>query len=275
MRAAVHDQRAVQRRIGQDQDGVGEYRLVGHAASCSGVRREQAVSDGVTHVGVVADRDDRGAARLRLVDHGDDRGAVLGIERGGGFVQQQHRMAADEAAREVDPLLLAAGEGRRRQGMQAARNVQPQQQRRWRCGAPRRCGDAAADQHLGDDIERGHARHHAQELADIAERLVADREDGARIGAGEIDHRAVMADQDAAAVGAIVAVQAAHQRRLADARWPGQHDAFAARAARDRRRDSTGMRTPPCRCRVKPLASASVRSITIGRSMALMPAAPS
>ena len=89
------------------------------------------------------------------------------------------------------------------------------------------CVRSAADQHLGDDIERRHARHHAEELADIAEGLVADGEDGARIGGREIDHLAAMADQDVAALRAIVAVQAAHQRGLADAGRAGQHDAFA------------------------------------------------
>ena len=44
---------------------------------------------------------------------------------------------------------------------------------------------------------------------------------------GEIDHLAAMADQDVAALRAVVAVQAAHQRGLADAGRAGQHDAFA------------------------------------------------
>ena len=88
------------------------------------------------------------------------------------------------------------------------------------------CG-AAADQHFRHHVERRHARHHAEELADVAERVVAYGEDAARVGAGKIDHLAMMADQDAARFGAVVAVQAAHQRRFADAGRPGQHDAFA------------------------------------------------
>ena len=56
---------------------------------------------------------------------------------------------------------------------------------------------------------------------------MTDCHDGTRVGAGEIDHCAVMADQDVAAVRAIVSVQAAQQRGLADTRWSGQDDAFA------------------------------------------------
>ena len=103
------------------------------------------------------------------------------IERRGRFVQQQHRMAADEAAREVHPLLLAAGKGRRRQSMQPAWDVQSQQQRGG-AAASLVLRRAAADQHLSDHVERRHARHHAEKLAHIAEGVVTDRDDGARVG---------------------------------------------------------------------------------------------
>ncbi len=83
----------------------------------------------------------------------DDDVAVLGIEAGGGFVQQQDRMAADEAAGEVDALLLAAGEGGRRQGVQAGGEVEPVQQG-GRPGAGL-VGRGAARPRLGDDVERG------------------------------------------------------------------------------------------------------------------------
>ena len=53
--------------------------------------------------------------------------------------------------------------------VQPARNVQPQQQHRRRLLARLVRRDAAADQRLGHDVQRRHARHHAQELADIAE----------------------------------------------------------------------------------------------------------
>jgi hypothetical protein len=68
----------------------------------------------------VEDADQRGAARQCLVDQSDHDGAVVGVERGGRLVEQQDRIVGDEAARDVDALLLAAGEGRRVAGATAA-----------------------------------------------------------------------------------------------------------------------------------------------------------
>ena len=51
-----------------------------------------------------------------------------------------------------------------------------------------------AARRFGDDVERGHARHHAQELADIAERVArAPAPPCAAIGGGDVHHRAAMA----------------------------------------------------------------------------------
>ena len=71
---------------------------------------------------------DGGAARLGLQDHAYHDFGVGRIEAGGRLVQQQDRVAGDEAAGEVDPLLLAAGEGGGRQRMQPRRDVQSPQQ---------------------------------------------------------------------------------------------------------------------------------------------------
>src|SRR5581483_1778577 len=95
--------------------------------SCGGRERghiDQAVRDRVAHVEIVHDRQDCGAGALALVDQLDDGGAVLGVERGGRLVEQQQRMLGDKAARDVDTLLLAAGEGGRRQVAQAIRNIE-------------------------------------------------------------------------------------------------------------------------------------------------------
>ena len=54
---------------------------------------------------------------------------VLRIQRSGWLVQQQDRVAGDEAAGQVDALLLAAGEGGGRDRVQAGRDVELQQQR--------------------------------------------------------------------------------------------------------------------------------------------------
>ena len=55
--------------------------------------------------------------------------AVGRIERGRRLVEQQHRMIGDEAARDIDALLLAAREGRGRQGPQPLRQIEPREQR--------------------------------------------------------------------------------------------------------------------------------------------------
>ena len=95
---------------------------------------------------------------------------------------------------------------------------------------------AARDQRLGDDIERRDARHGAQELADIADRVAAHREHGARAGGGEVDQPAVVLDDDLAGVDGVVAVEHLQDRALAGARRAAEHDAFAGPAARTTRR---------------------------------------
>ena len=105
---------------------------------------------------------------------------------------------ADEAAGEVHPLLLAAGESGRRQEVQAARDVELQQQG---LGAGTGGIGCQAARGFGNDVERGDSRHHAQELADIAERSRAYLHDGARRGGGEVELRAVMAHPGWAGIG--------------------------------------------------------------------------
>ena len=77
--------------------------------------------------------------------------------------------------------------------MQPARDIQPQQQLdRDAASFVRR--RAAPNQNFGNDIDGRDAWHNAQELADITKRFVANCQDGARIGAREIDHLPVVAD---------------------------------------------------------------------------------
>ena len=76
--------------------------------------------------------------RFFSIDQLDHDGAVGRIERGGRLVQQQDRQIGDEAARDVDALLLAAGEGRGRQRPQPLGNVEPAQQTALPVRAPRR-----------------------------------------------------------------------------------------------------------------------------------------
>ncbi len=94
---------------------------------------------------------------------------------------------------------------------------------------------AALDQRFGDDIERRDARHGAQELADIADRLAAHGKHGARAGGGEIDQAVLVLDDDLAFVDGVVAVEHLQDRALAGAGGAAEHGAFAGP---DRERDA-------------------------------------
>src|SRR5262245_12734523 len=71
------------------------------------------------------DAKERAAGVAALGDQLDDAGSARRIERGRRLVEQQDRMTPGKAARNVDALLLAAGEGRRRQAPQALRQIEP------------------------------------------------------------------------------------------------------------------------------------------------------
>ena len=106
-------------------------------------------------------------------------------------------MVGDEAARDVDALLLAAGEGCRRQRPKPFGQVQAGQQVArvpGRFGAVR----AALDQRFGDDVEGGDAGHDPQELADIADRFAAQLQNRAGTGCRQVDFAVAMPNQDRA-----------------------------------------------------------------------------
>ncbi len=88
----------------------------------------QAVGHPGAHGFVVEDADDRRAARARSISSTTAALFLAAVERGGRFIQQQDRVVDDKAAGDVDALLLAAGKGRRGQGPQALRHVEPRQQ---------------------------------------------------------------------------------------------------------------------------------------------------
>ena len=122
--------------------------------------------------------------RFALFDQGDHRLAIGGVERSGRLVEHQQTMLAGEAAGDVDALLLAAREGRRRQTPQRGGQAQPRQQRD---GALAR-GRVIEPSFLrsgGDDVERRNARDDAQELADIADDAPPRVEDVAWAGLGD------------------------------------------------------------------------------------------
>src|SRR5437660_6696310 len=102
-------------------------------ASPDAVRRElrdvdHPVGGARAHVVVVHDTRNRRAALLLFGDEIHHDGTIGRIERGGRLVEQEDRQSGQKTARDVDPLLLAAREGRGRQSPQAFRYVEPRQQ---------------------------------------------------------------------------------------------------------------------------------------------------
>ena len=71
------------------------------------------------------------------------------------------------------------------------------------------------------------ARHRAQELTDIADGRAPHAEHLPWLRGGKIDHVALMADANPAAIAAVIAEDHLQDRGFSGARWPRQHDAFA------------------------------------------------
>ena len=244
MRPSTHAHRAARQHLVAEHDArVGEDLFV-HAVLSLRAELDAAVGDGVAHFLVVEDADDGAAALLGLADQLDHDAAVGRVQRGGGLVEQQQPRRQDEAARDVHALLLAAGEGGRRQAPQPGGQVQPREQfahlgaRRFerrevrrvvqRVGVDLGVARLGLQQPLGHHVQRRHARQHAQELAHVGDLAAAQGDQLARRGRGQVDALAVLALQpQLTRVDGVAAVQALHQRRLAAARGADQRDAFA------------------------------------------------
>jgi hypothetical protein len=82
---------------------------------------------------------------------------------------------------------------------------------------------------VGHDVDRGHARHHPQELADIAQRTLADLHHLAWRCGHQVDHLAIVANADAAAACAVIAIKAAQQGGFSRAGRARQRHALAGR----------------------------------------------
>src|SRR6185437_7977016 len=103
-------------------------------------RREQldihdAVGDDAAYRRVMEDAEYGGAARQFFPDQPGDDVPVARIERGSRLVEQEQRQFGDETTRDVDTLLLAAGESGRRQAPQPLGYSEPGKQR----GRPLAC----------------------------------------------------------------------------------------------------------------------------------------
>lgn len=89
----------------------------------------------------------------RRIDHRHDGIAISRVQRGSRFIQQRHRIIANQRARDIDPLLFATGKRRWWYRPQAHWNAQA----RYYFSCILSCNDRldiACDQWLGDQIER-------------------------------------------------------------------------------------------------------------------------
>src|SRR5258707_7135007 len=89
---------------------------------------DDAIGDQMADLVVMDDRDHGDALLLLLGDQLDHHGAVGRVKRGGRLVEQQDRQLRDEAARDVDALLLATGERRGRKLPEPLGDVETMQQ---------------------------------------------------------------------------------------------------------------------------------------------------
>ncbi len=172
-------------RVGRVIDGIAWHRQR-RARERQGPRRHL-----VARRRIMEDADDRRAGGARLRDHRQHPLAIGRIERGGRLVQQQDRRAGGKAAGDIDPLLLAAGEGDGRQMPEPRRNGEPLEQ----LPGPRLgLGGvlAAFDQRLGNDIERRHPGYGAEELSHLADGVAADIADEPRRRRRDVDDAAAM-----------------------------------------------------------------------------------
>ena len=109
------DPAALDHAVGEHDAGIAEdgfaADVISFLPSCGSGKRghvDDAVGNQMADLVVMDDRDHRHALALLLGDQFDHDGAVGGIERGRRLVQQQDRQVGNEAARDVDALLLAA-----------------------------------------------------------------------------------------------------------------------------------------------------------------------
>ena len=180
---------------------------------------------------------------LRSAISADDGVAIGGVERGGGLVENEQAMIAGKATRDVDALLLAAGEGRRRQPPQALGQMQTRQQAD-RALARRLAVEPGFLRRRGDDVERADARDDAQELADVADDAPARVENVLRLGARDVDGPLAVGKEDAPRLDEIIAEGHLEQRGLADPRGAAEHHAFARRHAEGDVLDNGEARSP-------------------------------
>lgn len=177
-------------------------------------------------------------------------------------------MPACKAACNVHTLLLSTREGRRRQTPQSFRQVQARQQ--YAGPFPSRCLVIKSfARGAGHDFKCRDARDHAQELADLAHRRLAQGQHMPGWVGGDIDPFARVFEPDATAINAVVAV---NHFRIDDLPLPDgppstTHSPPATSKSTPR---TTGSTVPPRRCMVK-LLDTSSSLITVSRAHIAQP----
>src|SRR6266481_8678872 len=105
--------------------------IIFRLSSCRGRKRghvHNPVGDQMADFVVMNDCDYGDARTFLFIDQIHHHLAIGGIERSRRFVQKQDRKFTDEAARDVDALLFATREGRRRQHPQPLRAIETPQE---------------------------------------------------------------------------------------------------------------------------------------------------
>ena len=159
----------------------------------------------------------------------------------------------------VDPLLLAARERHRRERPEPLRDAEPRRGRRARDRAPppRPPRGRAAARH---DLIGRHARNHAQELADVADRVAPDVQHQPRRGAHHVHHALAGGGPGSARP----APDSCRTPRAAACSCPRRTGRPAPRTRPGRPRGSrpcsTGSVTPPWTWRVKALPRPRISS---------------
>src|SRR5712664_2627131 len=197
----------------------GPVEVISHLPSSgSGIRChvDDPVGDQMAYLIVMDDRHHGNARALLFTDQIDHHRAIGGIQRSRRLVEQQDRQVRDKAACDIDALLFAARESRRRQRPQSFGYVEGSQQRACLFARMGACG-AIHDQGLGHHVDGSNPGYRAQELADIADGAAADTENLPRLSRRQIDLRTLMPDTDAAAITAIIAEDHLQDRRFSGA----------------------------------------------------------
>ncbi len=182
--------------------------------------------DPAAHLDVMDGAQNGRAPGPRLVDEPRHDGPALRVQRRGGLVEEQDRIAHHEDAGDADALLLAAGEGYRREPPEPLRDAQARQHGP-RALSRQLARNTQVAQRFCHHVHRRHPWNYPKELAHIAHGPATDSQHFSRLGPHHVHYTAGVADKNLSALGNVVAIHGAQERALARARRVRQHHALA------------------------------------------------